>query len=524
MDGLSAVPGLPQSLEARYKDAVKTLLERADRLCWQSAGALGLTAGLLATAGVLAADAPTNSARLTVDRISDAEEFKAEAYGGVVWRAGRPGYWRLETAENTKDGKDLVRYVPPAWRKEIVVPAHAFIPPGESAPLALESFEFAADEARVLLYTNSKRVWRQKSRGDYWVLDVATHELKKLGGDAAPATLQFARFSPDGTRVAYVREHDLYTQNLRDWEITALTTNGSPALINGTFDWVYEEELGLHDGFRWSPDGQSLAFWQLDLDGVRDFYLLNNTDGLYPEPRAFPYPKAGETIAAARIGVVGAQGGDPRWLELPGDPRQHYLARMDWASNSTELVVQQFHRRQNTNRVFSADAATGQARAVLTETDAAWVDNHNATRWLDRGRQFLWLSERDGWRQAYRVSRDGRQVTRITRGAFDVMSVDGVDERKGWLYFSASPDNPTQRYLYRARLAGGKAERLTPASQPGTHSYHFSPDARWAIHTLSSFTRPPLTELIRLPSHATVRVLEDKTTRCARNWRRSTNR
>jgi dipeptidyl-peptidase-4 len=185
---------------------------------------------------------------------------------------------------------------------------------------------------------------------------------------------------------------------------------------------------------------------------------------------------------------------------------------MDWASNSTELIVQQFNRRQNTNRMFLGDAATGQVRPVLTETDPAWVDNHNAARWMDRGQQFLWLSERDGWQHAYRVSRDGRQVTCISRGAFDVLSLDGVDERHGWLYFSASPDNPTQRYLYRTRLAGGKPQRLTPANQPGTHTYQLSPDARWAIHTWSSFTRPPLTELIRLPDHTTIRLLEDNHT------------
>ncbi|HWI59647.1 MAG TPA: prolyl oligopeptidase family serine peptidase, partial [Bacillota bacterium] len=200
---------------------------------------------------------------------------------------------------------------------------------------------------------------------------------------------------------------------------------------------------------------------------------------------------------------------DTRWLAVPGDPRNHYLAHMDWASNSTEVILQQFNRCQNTNLLLLADAQTGQTRPILTETDPAWVENDNATRFLAKGKQLLWLSERDGWRHLYRVSRDGREASCLTKGKYDVTAIEGIDEELGWLYFTASPDNPTQRYLYRLPLKGGKAERLTPASQPGTHAYNLSPDARWAIHTCSSFTNPPVTDLIRLPDHTTVRVLED---------------
>ncbi|GAH72834.1 unnamed protein product, partial [marine sediment metagenome] len=260
-------------------------------------------------------------------------------------------------------------------------------------------------------------------------------------------------------------------------QITQLTKDGSSIIINGTFDWVYEEEFSLRDGFRWSPDSQSIAYWQLDTEGVRDFYLINNTDSLYPRIIPIQYPKVGEKNSSCRIGVVSVKGGETRWFRVKGDPRNTYIARMDWAANSKEIVFQRLNRLQNTNQVMLGDARTGRTRTILTERDKAWVDVVNDLQWLDDGGRFTWVSERDGWRHVYHVLRSGKKLTLLTPGEFDVISVQSVDEKGGWLYYIASPDNPTQRYLYRFRLDGsGKAERLTPQSQSGTHRYRISPD------------------------------------------------
>jgi dipeptidyl-peptidase-4 len=393
----------------------------------------------------------------------------------------------------------------------------------------VEGYEWSPDGRRLLVFANAQRVWRLNTRGDYWVLDAADGApasgtrtggpLRRLGGPgAAPASLMFAKFSPDGGRVAYVRANDLYVEDLAGGAVTRLTTDGSRTRINGTFDWVYEEELSLRDGFRWSPDGRRIAYWQLDAAGVRDFLLLNTTDSLYSYAVPVQYPKAGTDNSAARVGVVDAAGGPTRWLAVPGDPRQHYLARMDWAANSDEVVVQQLDRRQHALAVMLGDARTGTVRTVLTERDSTWVDVVNDVRWLDGGRRFTWTSERDGWRRLYAVSRDGRAAAPLTP-AFDLHNpaaatgapyVAAVDSAAGWLYFAASPDAPTQLYLYRARLDGrGRAERVTPAGRPGTHTYDVAPGARWAIHRFSAFGAPPVTELVRLPDHAVVRTLED---------------
>lgn len=449
--------------------------------------------------------APGDPALLTLDRIFDSKDFEAQKPPSLRWRKRGTGYL---TVEPSKGGQQLLAHDPATGGSEVLVPDHWLIPAGESKALPIDGYEFSEDGSRLLIFTNSKRVWRVPSRGDYWVLDLSTRELKKLGGDSPPSTMMFATFSPDGKRVAFVRKNNLYVQDLLDLRIVNLTEDGSETLINGTFDWVYEEELFLRNGFRWSPDSKSIAYWQLDSEGVKEFHITNSGDGPYSKLLTIRYPKTGEKNSAARIGVVSAAGGPTRWLDIPGDPREHYLAKMEWSGS--EIAVQQFNRLQNVNRVFLADPNNGKSHAIFEEKDAAWVENDNDFRWIDDGRHFLWLSERDGWRHVYLVSRAGAVVRQITKGPFDVEHLEAVDEKGGWLYFLASPDNPTQRYLYRVSLQGGAAERVTPSDALGTHQYVFSADAQWAVHTHSTFSQPPTSTLIRLPEHKAVKTFADQ--------------
>jgi dipeptidyl-peptidase 4 len=456
-----------------------------------------------------------DSSLLTVQRIYGSSEFKSQTFGPARWLGDGSSYTTLEQAGDVR-GQNLVRYDTERGARQVLLTARQFIPQGDSVPLVVEEYAWSPDTSMLLIFTNTRPVWRLNTRGDYWVLERATGRLRQLGGEAAkPSTLMFAKFSPDGQRVAYVRENNLYVEDLTSGSITPLTTDGSRTLINGTFDWVYEEELMNYyaDGWRWSPDGRSIAYWQLNADQVKDFDLINNTDSLYSRVIPVQYPKAGEANSAARVGVVSTSGGTTRWLEIPGDPRNHYIARMDWAASSNEVVLQRLNRLQNTNEVMLGDVRTGKVRTILTERDSTWVDLVDDLAWLQGGKSFTWVSERDGWNHVYVVSRDGKSIRLVTRGDHDVSKLVGADEKAGWLYYIASPDQPAQRYLYRTRLDGkGKPERLSPRADSGTHEYDRAPNFRYALETYSSFGNPPVIRLVRLPGHQVIRTLVDNAT------------
>ena len=494
---------------------------------------IGITIMLLTTARGHMADEPDEKSSesqsydvgyLNLERIFSTHEFDAKKFGPIRWLEDGSGFTTLEDSEATAESKspesynesederpkDIVRYELQTCERETIVPSTRLIPDGKSEPLQIDDYSWSSDGKKLLIFTNTKRVWRRNTRGDYWVLNLTNWDLQKLGGDAEPSTLMFAKFSPDGKRVAYVRERNLYVQNLKNLRITQLTKDGSDTIINGTSDWVYEEEFSLRDGFRWSPNGKSIAYWQFNTEDVREFHLINYTDSLYPKITSFQYPKVGEINSACRVGVISARGGKTQWFNVSDEPRNHYIPKMEWADNSKAIVLQHLNRLQNADEVMIGNMRKGSVRKILTEKDEAWVDVGDDLKWLYDGRCFTWLSECDGWRHIYLVSRSGKKVDLLTTGEFDVIDLLSVNEEDGWAYYIASPDNPTQRYLYRAPLdCNGKTERITPNDQEGTHRYQISPDSKWAIHTYSSADEPPIIDLVRLPGHERVRMLED---------------
>jgi len=461
---------------------------------------------------------------LTLEAIFGDKEFEPEEPGQIRWLEDGSGYTTLETVAGYEDAElekddngddikapeDIVDYVPETLARTILISAQQITPTGAERALVVDNYHWSDDRRKLLIYTNSKKVWRTKSRGDYWVLDISRETLWQIGGDAAePSSLMFAKFSPDATQVAYVRGDNIYVQDLADQSIDQLTSDASDSVINGLFDWAYEEEFGIKDGFRWSPDGSRIAYWQLDTSGAQDFLLINNTDELYPSVSRFPYPKVGEENSAARVGVISLASKQTVWAKLPGVAKDMYIPRMDWANNSEQIVVQHLNRKQDTNTVYYADAKTGELTTALVEVEQEFIEDVTDIEWFDDEDAFIWISERDGWRHIYRVSRDGESIVDLTPGEFDIITTVGTDEKSGWIYFIASPDEMAQRYLYRTQLDGsGEMIRVTPNEYSGTNSYQMSPDGRWAIHTHSSFTQAPQYRLVSLPEHAASQVLE----------------
>jgi dipeptidyl-peptidase-4 len=454
-----------------------------------------------------------------IERIFKANEFALPRFGPARWLDDGAAYTTVE--RNAEGVPDIVRYDAATGARSILVPGSRLVPaskaptsdnsksPGAVPAVSIDDYVWSDDGSRLLVFTNTQKVWRQNTRGDYWVLHLKSGDLKQLGSGAPPSSLMFAKFSPDATRVGYVRGNNIYIERLDDGRITQLTTDGSENIINGTSDWVYEEEFGVRDGFRWSPDGRSLVYWQFDTTGVGIFSLINNTDTLYPVVTRIPYPKAGTPNSSARVGVVSAEGGATQWIKTEGDPRNTYLARIGWIDANT-VSIQQLNRQQNRNDFLTADIKSGAVKRVFRDESKSWVDIVEEVPWIDGGRTFLWMSERDGWQHVYRVPREGGDGQLITKFDGDVTDMAGFDEKGGWLYFRASPDNAGQRYLYRSKLDGsGAPERVTPVAQPGTHRYDVAPGGRLAFHTYSQFDRPPVTEVIELPSHKPLRALTD---------------
>jgi dipeptidyl-peptidase-4 len=374
----------------------------------------------------------------------------------------------------------------------------------------MDDFLWHPFSAQLLVFNNTARVWRYNTKGDYWIFDKGSKKWFQLGKGLPEQSLMFAKISPDGKRVAYVSQFNLYVEEIATGKRRALTANGNRRLINGTFDWVYEEEFACRDGFRWSPDGKKIAFWQVDAAGTKDFMMMDNLAGVYSQPVPVEYPKVGESPSAVRIGVIDLVTTQVKWMAIPGDARQHYLPRMEWAGNQ-ELIVQQLNRKQNQNILYLTNTTSGVSQAVYKETDEAWIDilpsvdddySYGGWDWLNNGKSFLWMSEKDGWRHLYRLSRDGKEENLVTKGNFDVIEIAIVREAEGYVYYFASPFNATQKYLYRSKLNGeGEAERLTPIDQPGTHQYTISPTADLAIHGFSNHMVPYVTESILLSTH-----------------------
>jgi dipeptidyl-peptidase-4 len=479
-----------------------------------------LTPTLLAedVAGKETAEEKTDPSLLTLKRIFTDEDFEAESFGPAKWLESGEGYTTIEESKDCQDANDIVKYDPATGDSQVLISASKLIPDGRKKPLVIKDYSWSDDDTKLLIFTNTKKVWRQNTRGDYWVYDIASGSLRQLGGDADESRLMFAKFTPGGNNVGYVYRRNIYVQNLKTMRIKQLTTSGSETIINGTADWVYEEEFHLRDGFSFSPNGKYIAYWNFDTEGVKEFQLVNYTDELYPKITSYKYPKVGTVNSAVRVGVVSIKGGKTKWLDVGGGLRDNYIPKMDWIPDTNKIVLQRMNRLQNTNQIMVSQIKRSLLRKVkptplktiFTEKDDAWIDIHDDMKWIEEGSSFTWTSERDGWRHLYMISSDGAEVKLLTPGEYDVISVIEIDDEAGWVYYIASPDNATQRYLYRTIMDGtGVTERLTPDDQPGTHSYQISKDYKWAIHTFSAFNKPTLIDMVSLPDHVSARVLED---------------
>lgn len=421
------------------------------------------------------------------------------------WGADNRGIYEL--VDNEIVLNDL--YAP--GKKKIIVSNSLLIPAGQTDTLKIKYFSFSKDKSLVLINTNTRKVWRYDTRGDYWLIDLKTRQLRQLGKNLPVSSLMFAKFSPDASKIAYVSGHNLYVEEVKSGKISQLTFDGSSTTINGTFDWAYEEEFDCRDGFRWSPDNTSIAFWKIDAGNTRNYLMLNTTDSIYSYTVPVEYPKAGEDPSICKIASVDVSTGKVRIMQMPESTPQHYIPRMEWALNSKEVIMQRLNREQNKSDLVLWDVGRGTTRVIYTEHDEAWIDikarwsdDPTGWDWINKGKEFIWVSEKDGWRHIYRIDKQGNEKL-ITKGKFDIISLNLVDEKNGFVYYMASPDNATQSYLYRSPLNGaGSEERITPSSASGRHYYDIADQGGAAVHQFTNTSTPMGSEIVSLPGHSTL--------------------
>ncbi|TDG35780.1 S9 family peptidase [Pedobacter changchengzhani] len=389
----------------------------------------------------------------------------------------------------------------PKNERKVIFPVALFTPNGSFQPLNIEKFQLSNDLTKALIYTNSKKVWRDRTRGDYWLADLTTNTLVQIGKNKPSASLMFAKISPDGSKVAYVSKHNLYVENIDGTGERALTIDGTDRIINGTFDWAYEEEFHAQDGFRWSPDGKSIAYWQLDARKIKNFLMINNTDSIYSFTIPIEYPKVGQDPSACKIGIVDVASAKTNWLDVPGDNIQHYIPRMQWVPNTNEVILQQLNREQNESKIFICNASNGIAKEIYTEKNNSWIDVNKDWTFLNDNKEFTITSDKDGWRHLYRIAVDGKKQTLVTKGDYDLIDLKLIDEKNNYAYFLGSPTNATQKYLYKTKLDGkGKLEMVTPSILPGTHDYDISPTGAFALHKYNSAVVSPISEWMNFVS------------------------
>lgn len=412
-------------------------------------------------------------------------------------------HWTSDNTYLVSEKTEIVQYTLPSQDRKVVLNSGT-----------INDFHLSPDGTRFLIFKNGKKVWRLPTRGDYFLVDKATGNSVQLGKSRPASSMMFAKISPDNKKVAYVSEYNVYVEDLATNETTQLTTDGNRKYINGTFDWAYEEEFSCRDGILWSPDSKQLAFWQVDATKIRDFYMINNTDSVYSKIVPVEYPTAGQSPSPARIGIIDVATKNIKWVPTPGDPQQHYIPRIEW-NNANELFIQQLNRKQNESKILSYNSSTNAIREVFSEKDEAWVevsgawddsyalDFRHEIKWINGGKEFLWFSDKDGWRHLYRISTKDGKATLITKGDYDVMDLRLVDEKGKYVYFIASPKNATQKYLFKTKLDGtGKLEQVTPAmGSEGTNNYVLSPNGKYAYYSFENTTIRYESQWINLPKH-----------------------
>ncbi|MBJ2123128.1 S9 family peptidase [Flavobacterium sp. IB48] len=366
----------------------------------------------------------------------------------------------------------------------------------------IDSYTFDASEKKILIACNSSKIFRHSFTADYFLYDIAAKSLTKL----VDFQIQEPTFSPDGTKIAYAKENNLYIYDVASKKSTAVTTDGKKnAVINGITDWVYEEEFAFVRAFDWSKDSKKLAYIRFDESQVPEYSMSIFHKDLYPKIETFKYPKAGEKNSVVSLHIYDAAGNTSKKVDL-GNYNDFYIARMQWTNDANVLSAQVLNRHQDNLDLLFIDGNTATPKVVLNEKDKAYVDITDNLTFL-KDNSFIWTSEKDGFNHIYVYDKNGKLKNQVTKGNWEVVSYYGFDEKTKTIFYQSTENGSINRDLYRIGLDGKNKVRLS--SKVGTSKATFSPNFQYFINTFSSNTQPTTYTLNEAKTGKEIQVIEN---------------
>ncbi|HEX6559580.1 MAG TPA: S9 family peptidase [Longimicrobiales bacterium] len=389
--------------------------------------------------------------------------------------------------------EEIRRYDPATLKDELLLDTREVKLPGSEQPLQYRSFQWSKDSQHLLFLTNFRPIYRRSGLADFYMYSVPDKSLQLVAKDARTAEL-----SPDGTMAGYERGGDMYVYNIAGKAEKRLTTGGNDSTFNGVFDWVYEEEFGMAQAWRWSPDSRYIAYWQTDETKV-PAVQITDWQGHWPKWTKINFPKVGDPNPRVRIGVVDVQSGQTVWLQST-DTTEEYVPRIYWTSDPNSLAVLTLNRAQNDARLYFYDVRSGQRRLVMEEKARTFVDVYDFFAGVQdflsfpaNVREFFWLSDRDGYQHIYRYDYSGKLLNQVTRGPFMATRIEAIDPKAKTIYYSSTEVSPLERHLYAVKFDGKGKRRLT--QEPGRHLFNMSPTGSYYIDTWSNVSTPRQVEL-----------------------------